>query len=74
MQTYTKYQLLVPDRRKCGYKNEGLKLSDRQWTCPVCGMSHDRDLNAARNILRRGIDELASAGKPNDRVVSGGHA
>nr|DAO77064.1 MAG TPA: endonuclease [Ackermannviridae sp.] len=38
----------------CGYKNQGLKLSDRNWQCPECGEIHDRDLNAARNILREG--------------------
>ena len=36
----------------CGYKNENLSLSDRQWTCPECGSHHDRDINAAINILR----------------------
>ena len=39
----------------CGYKNENLSLSDRQWTCPECGSHHDRDVNAAINILRAGI-------------------
>ena len=38
----------------CGYKNQGLKLSDRSWTCPNCGEYHDRDLNAAINILHEG--------------------
>ena len=36
----------------CGYHNENLSLSDRQWTCPECGSHHDRDVNAAINILR----------------------
>ena len=38
----------------CGYKKRDLKLSDRDWTCPVCGEYHDRDLNAAVNILHEG--------------------
>ena len=38
----------------CGYKKRILKLSDRVWTCPVCGEYHDRDLNAAMNILHEG--------------------
>ena len=39
----------------CGFHNATLTLSDRQWTCPECGSHHDRDVNAARNILRAGI-------------------
>ena len=39
----------------CGFHNETLTLSDRQWTCPECGSHHDRDVNAAINILRAGI-------------------
>lgn len=35
---------------------EGLKV--RQWTCSVCGSVHDRDTNAARNILVRGLLEM----------------
>ena len=38
-----------------GFHNENLTLSDRQWTCPECGSHHDRDINAALNILRAGI-------------------
>ena len=36
----------------CGHRNENISLDDRQWTCPECGSHHDRDVNAAINILR----------------------
>ncbi len=39
----------------CGHKLDELKLSIRQWTCPSCNANHDRDINAARNILNEGI-------------------
>lgn len=41
----------------CGYVNWGMKLSDRTWTCPKCGIVNDRDLNAAQNIKRFGLQE-----------------
>ena len=39
----------------CGHHNENLTLQDRQWICPDCGSHHDRDVNAAINILQAGV-------------------
>lgn len=59
---------------ECGYKNEDLSLKTREWICPVCGRSHDRDINAARNILRKGISELESSSKSEAHGGVGSHA
>jgi putative transposase len=45
----------------CGQRNTGTKdLSVRQWRCPVCGETHDRDVSAARNILHEGLRVLSA--------------
>ena len=42
----------------CGHKVNELPLDIRKWVCPICGMYHDRDVNAAKNILRVGTSTL----------------
>ena len=47
----------------CGVINQDLTLNDRQWVCKACGVLHDRDFNAAKNIVRVGqtLQELTYA-------------
>lgn len=61
---YGRTVILVPPQNTtqtfsaCGHVMRGddrLTLADREWTCPACGTHHDRDTNAGRNILAKGL-------------------
>ena len=45
----------------CGLKNDSLTLSEREWACGGCGVVHDRDENAAKNLVRLATDPTASS-------------
>lgn len=62
---YIKIDRFVPSSQMCsvcGYINSDTKdLSVREWVCPECGTVHDRDINAAINILNEGLRMLEVA-------------
>jgi putative transposase len=53
----------------CGYLLAELSLGIRHWTCPSCGTRHDRDINAAKNILAAG--RAVARGSPGDACGAG---
>jgi putative transposase len=54
----------------CGYK-QSLELSDRKWVCDSCGVIHDRDINASKNILSEGL-RLVASGTADTQNAFGG--
>ncbi|AVQ00260.1 transposase (plasmid) [Ahniella affigens] len=51
----------------CGAIHAALKLKDRRWVCPACGMEHDRDENAAKNIRTEALRLIAASSPATPR-------
>ena len=62
--TFVKVPTFYPSSQTChvcGYKNSKVKnLKVREWTCPECGTHHERDTNAAVNILSKALEMTAA--------------
>jgi len=56
----------------CQHKLDELRLDVREWTCPKCKAFHDRDINAARNVLTEGLRQLAGRDDRDLRVDARG--
>ena len=50
----------------CNWIKQDLSLKDREWSCESCGVKHDRDLNASKNILLQGLNDLSGLGINSD--------
>jgi putative transposase len=56
---------------ECGYRHQGLRLSERYWSCPECGSEHDRDQNAAINVRNEGVRMLLAVGHTESKNACG---
>ena len=60
---FVQIDMFFPSSKMCNVckeKYEDLKLDMREWTCPHCKTHHDRDINAAKNILTEGLRILST--------------
>jgi len=55
----------------CGYVNQALTLKGREWMCPVCGVNHDRDINAAVNVKDMGLKQYYSEMRKEFKLKTG---
>lgn len=58
---------------ECGHVKHDLQLSDREWTCPECGHSHDRDVNAAKNIKDLALPNMNFNKRVGSTLSNGNH-
>ena len=59
--TFRQVSRWYPSSKKCsncGYYYKDLKPEETEWTCPKCQKTHDRDINAAKNIKKQGLIDL----------------
>ena len=71
--TYVEIDRFFPSSKRCsccGFVKENMPLGVRSWECPECGTSHDRDVNAAVNILAVGLTVLAFGDNVSDNGIS----
>ncbi len=74
--TFVKIDRWFPSSKRCGHCShivDQLPLNIREWNCPKCSTHHDRDVNAAKNILAAGLAvEVCGANIRPDRLESKG--
>ena len=67
--TIVKIDRFFPSSKMCSnchWIKQDLTLKDREWTCVCCSTTHDRDINASKNILLQGLNDLSVLGTNSD--------